>query len=220
MISGEVESGGHANWLWFAPPLHCARALVIGDITPSYEQGLATRFNRIDKIPVATVHRLFADGETTCPTCSKLIYDDGSMDAVISNDLVNQWVRNGRPPFRDPRLLAVLSECHRLLRPGGFLFLSGRNARRHPAWRRTGACLAIAEARRGFAQAGFSDIRSYFVEPSVTDAVAAVIPANRRAALAHERQRLPRGDVAMRTLCAVAGWYGRLYPDAFILAIK
>jgi hypothetical protein len=193
---------------------------VIGDVPASHEQGLATRFNRIDKISVSCLHKLSAAAPSNGSTDNKLMYEDGSIDGVISNDLVNQWPVSERSPFRDPRLLAVLSECRRLLRPGGFLFLSGRNARAHGASRRAGACLALGEARRAFARVGFSDNRTYFVEPSVVDAVAAVIPANRAAALAHERQRLPRSDVAMRMLCALTGYYERLYPDAFILAVK
>jgi hypothetical protein len=113
------------------------------------------------------------------------------------------------------------------------LFVSGPNARWHRAllrWRaaewsqfvqsdRSGGSLRLGAARRALANAGFSETRAYFVEPSAGD-VATVIPACRRAVLAYERERLPRSKVPLRALWAAGGLYELLYPDAFVLAIK
>jgi SAM-dependent methyltransferase len=220
-----------ANWLWFAPSVGRSNALVIGDITPSYLRGLSTHFDRVEKLPVASLHRAVAPPDSKA-SAGTLLYDNGSMDCVVSTNLVNAWPESGHSPFQDHRFVAALTELCRVLRPGGVLFLSGPNARWHRAlrWRaaqwgrfvqsdRSGGSLRLGAARQALARAGYSETRAYFVEPSVGD-VANVIPACRRAAMAYERERLPRTSVPLRTLWAAGGLYELLYPDAFVLAIK
>jgi hypothetical protein len=227
-----VQGGGEVNWLWLAPHVGRGCALVIGDLTSSYQDGLSTHFDRIDKVPIASLRQADA-GSTAAVLHSRLAYDDASVDCVVSNDLVGEWSPSGNSPLRDPHFGAAIAELRRLLRPGGFLFLSGQNARWHRALLRWGAdeshktgqtgrrrsTLHLGAARAMLAKAGFSETRAYFVEPSVRDA-ATVLPASRRAALAYERERLPRPNVPLRELWAASGLYELLYPDVFVLAVK
>jgi len=225
-----------ANWLWVAPDVGRALALVVGEISPVYRRGLATRFARVDEIPVFSLHEVasVADGESRAG--AHLPYDDGSVDCVISTDLVNRWSDSRQPPFRDPRFVTALAELRRVLRPNGVLFLGGRNAQWYRAWLPLGAedgpasryaphvprvrpFLQIGSARGAMAGAGFSEVRAYFVEPSIAVPLT-VVPASRRAAMAYERSRWPRGNVLLRSLSAAGGMYQLLYPGAFVLGIK
>jgi SAM-dependent methyltransferase len=228
-----------ANWLWVAPDIGRACVLIVGEIAPSYRRGLAVRFERVEQIPVAALRKVAAsvdgksDHDTQLPYEIQLPLEDGSVDCVISTDLVNRWSESRQSPFRDARFVAVLAELRRVLRPNGVLFLGGRNARWYRAWLLSRAqewtssrqplpsrpFLPVAAARGALAGAGFSEIRAYFVEPSLTDPLT-VVPATRRAALAYERSRWPRHNVLLRSLSAAGGAYQFLYPDAFVLGIK
>lgn len=236
--SHSLSSGpeGAANWLWVAPDAGRACALVVGEISAVYQRGLATRFERVDQIPVAALRQVAASADVRSFSRGQLPYDDGSVDCVISTDLVNHWSESTQPPFGDARFVAALSELRRVLRPNGVLFLGGRNARWYRAWLPMGAeewppfrhashapCtrpfLQVGSARGALGGAGFSEIRAYFVEPSIADPLT-VVPASRRAAMAYERNRWPRGNVLLRSLSAAGGMYQFLYPDAFVLGIK
>src|SRR5262245_7299523 len=211
--------GGEVNWLWFAPAAGRACGLVIGEITTPYRRGLSTRFDRLESIPLATLQRV-AVPDAHGASHARLTYDDGSVDGVVSVDLVTTWSHMHRSPFQDPQFGVVLSELRRLLRPGGFLFLSGPNARWHRTLLRRDtsgrapAGLDLREARDALVGAGFSETQAYLVEPFT------VVPASRRAALAYERQRWPRTHAFMRGLWAAVGLHELLYPEACILAIK
>ena len=208
-----------ANWLWFAPAIGHTSALVIGDISPSYLRGLSPHFERIERIPVASLYRAVVRSDPRAPGSIRFVFGEASMDFVIATDLVSGWSDSGRSPFRDPRFVAALTDIRRLLRPGGVLFLSGHNARWHRRLlRRQGPGLRLGEAKRALMRAGFAETRAYFVEPSVGD-VAAVVPACRQAAVAYERERAPRHGVPWRALWAAGALYESLYPDAFVLAI-
>lgn len=229
---GEARLSPAANWLWFAPAIGRSSALVIGEIAPSYLRGLSIHFERIEKIPIASLHQAVAGSDATALGGALAAFGEGSMDCVISMDLVRGWSDSTQSPFRDPKFVAVLQQLRRVLRPGGVLFLSGENARWHRAllrWRageharsapagRTGAALHLGTARKVLAGTGFLETRAYFVEPSAGD-VATVVPACRRAARAYERERLPRTNVRWRALWAAGGLYEYLYPDVFVLAI-
>jgi hypothetical protein len=229
---GEARLNPAANWLWFAPAVGRSSALVIGEIAPSYLRGLSTHFERIETTTLASLHRVVACSDAMASGSAPLAFGEGSMDCVISTDLVHGWSGSRQSPFRDPQFVAALTELRRLLRPGGVLFLSGENARWHRALLRgraeeparngrggrTGAALHLGTARKALAGAGFSETRAYFVEPSVGD-IATVVPACRDAALAYERERLPRTNVPWRALWAAGGLYELLYPDVFVLAI-
>lgn len=228
-----------ANWLWVAPDIGRACVLIVGEIAPSYRRGLAARFERVEQIPVVALQKIAAsadaksDGSAQLPYETQLPYEDGSVDCVISTDLVNRWSASRQSPFRDARFVTVLAELRRVLRPNGVLFLGGRNARWYRSWlmlraeewasARQAPCsrpfLPVGAARGALAGAGFSEIRAYFVEPSITDPLT-VLPATRRAALAYERSRWPRHNVFLRSLSAAGGAYHFLYPDAFVLGIK
>ncbi len=229
---GEARLNPAANWLWFAPAIGRSSALVIGDLAPSYLRGLSTHFERIERVPIASLPRAVSGPDATAPGDALAAFGEGSMDCVISTDLVQGWSDSTQSPFRDPQFVAVLRQLRQVLRPGGVLFLSGENARWHRAllrWRvrerarngnagRTGATLHLATARRVLAGTGFSETRAYFVEPSAGD-VATVVPACRRAARAYERERLPRSHLRWRALWVAGGLYQVLYPDVFVLAI-
>jgi SAM-dependent methyltransferase len=224
-----------ANWLWVAPDVGRALALVVGEISPVYRRGLATRFARVEQIPVAALHTA-ASPEHDGRRAALLPYDDSSVDCVISTDLVNRWFDSPQPPYRDPRFVAALAELRRVLRSNGVLFLGGRNAQWYRAWLPLGGedgpalryaprvpfvrpFLQVESARGAMAGAGFSDTRAYFVEPSIADPLT-VVPASRHAAMAYERSRWPRGNMLLRSLSAAGGMYRLLYPDAFVLGIK
>jgi SAM-dependent methyltransferase len=228
-----------ANWLWVAPEVGRACALIVGEISRSYRRGLAARFERVEQIPVVALQKIAAsvdarsDNSAQLPYARQLPYEDGSVDCVISTDLVNRWSESRQSPFRDARFVPVLAELRRVLRADGVLFLGGRNARWYRAWlllraeewasARQAPCtrpfLPVGAARGALAGAGFSETRAYFVEPSITDPLT-VVPASRRAALAYERSRWPRHNVLLRSLSAAGGVYQFLYPDAFVLGIK
>jgi len=225
-----------ANWLWVAPDVGRALALVVGEISTVYRRGLATRFARVEQIPVLSLRAIAStDGEASRAD-ARLPYDDGSVECVISTNLLNGWSESRQTSFRDRRFVAALSELRRVLRPDGVLFLGGRNARWYRVWLPLGAedghlmrsapnapCarpfLPVGSARGALADAGFSEVRTYFVEPSIADPVT-VVPASRRAAMAYERNRWPRRGGILRSLSAAGGLYSLLYPDAFVLGIK
>ena len=228
---------GAANWLWVAPECGRALALVIGEISPVYRRGLATRFTRVEQIPVLSLHEITSSETEASRADAQLPYDDSSVDCVISTNLLNGWIESGPTSFRDPRFVAALSELRRVLRPNGVLFLGGRNARWYRVWLPLGAengkplrsaphalggarpFLPVGSARGALADAGFSEVRTYFVEPSIADPLT-VVPANRRAVMALERGRWPRRSGILRSLSAAGGMYSFLYPDAFVLGIK
>lgn len=234
LLDGSREAGypltGAANWLWLAPRVGRSRALVIGKIAPLYRRGLSANFEQVENVPVALLH-CAAGLDPKANHSANLLYEDGSVDCVVSTDLLNAWSDTDRSPFSDPRFVAALTELRRLLTPGGLLFLSGPNARWYRALLRrgagdpgqfvrsghTGPLLHLGQARNALTRAGFSETRAYFVERSVGDAV---VPACRRATMAYERERMPRTNVSLRALWAAGGLYELLYPDAFILAIK
>jgi SAM-dependent methyltransferase len=222
-----------ANWLWVAPDAGRACALVVGEISRAYRRGLSARFERVEQIPVAALKQVAASVDGQSQFGVQLPYEDGSVDCVVSTDLVNHWPWSRHSPFRDARFVTVLAELRRLLRANGVLFLGGRNARWYRAWlllraeewasTRQAPCtrpfLPVGAARGALAGAGFSEIRAYFVEPSIADPLT-IVPASRRAALAYERSRWPRHNVLLRSLSAAGGVYQFLYPDAFVLGIK
>jgi len=222
-----------ANWLWVAPDVGRGCVLVVGEISRSYRRGLAARFERVEQIPVVALKQMASSDDRESQFRAQLPYEDGSVDCVVSTDLVNRWPGSRHSPFRDARFVAVLAELRRVLRANGVLFLGGRNARWYRAWLPLGAeefasarqarCtrpfLPVGAARGALAGAGFSETRAYFVEPSIADPLT-VVPASRRAALAYERNRWPRHNVLLRSLSAAGGVYHVLYPDAFILGIK
>ena len=234
MLDGSREAGypltGAANWLWLAPQVGRSRALVIGEIPPLYRGGLSANFEQVESVPVTSLHDA-ATLDSKGNHRANLLYEDASVDCVVSTDLVNAWPASRRSPFQDMRLVAALTELRRLITPGGLLFLSGPNARWYRALLRrgtgestrfvrsghTGPLLHLGQARNALTRAGFSETRAYFVERSVGDAV---VPACRRATMAYERERMPRTNVSLRALWAACGLYELLYPDAFILAIK
>src|SRR5262245_18950747 len=197
MLDGSREAGypltGAANWLWLAPRAGRSRALVIGEIPPLYKRGLSANFEQVDGVPVTSLHDA-ATLDSKGNHRANLVYEDASVDCVVSTDLVNAWRAWRRSPFQDLRLVAALTGLHRLLTPGGLLFLSGPNARWYQALLRRGAVessrfvrsghpgplLHLGQARNALARAGFSETRAYFVERSVGDAV---VPASRRATM-------------------------------------
>jgi SAM-dependent methyltransferase len=186
---------------------------VIGDITPAHARGLATRFDRIERMPLGYLEQVIAPSDPSAPCGGKPMHGDGSVDCVLSDDLVAKWSDSSRSPFRDPRFARVLSEIQGLLRPGGCLFLSGRNARWFGALLRRGQpYFHLGAARAALAEAGFSETRAYFADQF------SVVPACRRAVRAYER--LPGAGSAVRTWWAAGGLYELLYRDAFVLAIK
>ena len=233
MLDGSFEAGypltGAANWLWLVPRAGRSRALVIGEIPPLHKRGLSAHFEQVESVPVTSLHDATLDSKGNHR--ANLLYEDASVDCVVSTDLVNAWPASRRSPCRDPRFVAALTELRRLLTRGGVLFLSGPNARWHRAllrrgvgeWSRfvrsghTGPWLHLGQARNALTRAGFSETRAYFVERSVGDAV---VPACRRATMAYERERMPRTNVSLRALWAAGGLYELLYPDVFILALK
>jgi hypothetical protein len=91
-----------------------------------------------------------------------------------------------------------------------------RNASQGPCTR---PFLQVGSARGALGGAGFSEIRAYFVEPSIADPLT-VVPASRRAAMAYERNRWPRASGPLRSWSAAGGMYQFIYPDAFVLGIK
>jgi hypothetical protein len=212
---GQSHSAGgrEANWLWLAPEIGHARALVIGEITASHQRGLASRFDHIDRLPLGYVEHVIAPSDPSAPCGGRPMHGDGSLDCVLSLDLVTRWSGSGRSPFRDPRFAAGLFGIRSLLRPGGCFFLSGRNARWFGALLRRGqSSLHLSAARAALRAAGFSETRAYFADQF------SVVPACRRAVRAYERWPAPNST--MRAWWAAGGVVELLYRDAFVLAIK
>src|SRR4029450_10528492 len=85
----EARLNPAANWLWFAPAIGHTSALVIGDISPSYLRGLSPHFERIERIPVASLYRAVVRSDPRAPGSIRFVFGEASMDFVLRADSVS-----------------------------------------------------------------------------------------------------------------------------------
>jgi ubiquinone/menaquinone biosynthesis C-methylase UbiE len=160
-----------------------------------------------------------------------LPYANASFDWIAAQDVLDALVTHNAA---GPRVLmkAILIECRRVLRPGGGLYLRAANsqdlpslplmrflARRHQAiGNSSSVALSSRWLRRALRQAGFADVRLYYVEPS-RELPMALIPATRSAVEVYEsRGHLVRFSGRLRRLAARAGLHATLYSALVALA--
>jgi SAM-dependent methyltransferase len=191
--------------------------------TPGFSESLASvgsrlpgaldeHFERVDHLPL----------DPTAP----LPFENASVDCVALHD--------ASLAMDSPNAAALLAECSRILKPGGWLYVGMSNdasfsrVRRSPlAWAARFAfeVLVPSIVRRAMSsstdaavhRAGFAQVRRYFAWPSEASQ-RMLIPAERTAAVAHERlDRIASKRGRLRATIAGFGLYSGLYPVRIFL---
>jgi SAM-dependent methyltransferase len=205
------QMSSRANWLWMVPVPSWERALELAPEGSRLPGALDEHFERVDHLTL--------DPGATLP------YADASVDCVAIHD--------AGAALASPNAAALLAECHRILTPGGWLYIgmandaSFRNVKRSPlAWafhfarevlvpaplRRVASAIDRAMHRAGFAQT-----RRYFAWPSEASQ-RMLIPAERSASVAHERlDRIASKRGRVRAMIAAFGLFGGVYPVRIFL---
>ena len=229
-VAEQIGEGSLANWVWLADLGRRKRALDLCGGPGAMTAGLARHF--------AVVYYLESDQPLLSFSHTRFV-QDGIDNAVT--------VRAGRwgPPFRDasfdcvalhglsdrdtlelhgarskPDYRTLLLTCHRLLRPGGCLYIGLSNLH----WR--GKLREITRGRiaprplldRLLRQTGFRNVRRYYVAPSIHQP-RTILPATRRAVGAYEKWSAVGGAKGVsRRLIAWSGLHFLLFPSQLILA--
>lgn len=113
-------------------------------------------------------------------------------------------------------------EIRRVLRKGGTAMIAFENrlwpGRLRSPSHRSMASLGGGAAERRLLAAGFHEVRSFWVEPSL-HSQRSLIPARSDAVRAYERMKADlHGRVSIRALAAAVGLHGLLFPAALVLA--
>jgi len=237
----ELEPEG--NFLWMLEIDRWRSALDLMGGTAALTCALANHFDEVTyldtRAPMTAYarRRLDADGVRNVilgdgdPT--SLPYDDASFDFVAAHDVLDALLSARERSAPRPLLKAVLTECRRVLRPGGGLYLRAANSRHFgileastsvamrpqapndPSSRAAVSPRWLNESLQG---AGFRDVRLYYVEPS-REWPTALIPATPTAVRVYES----RGHFVsllgrVRRSIARAGFHTRLYSALVALA--
>jgi ubiquinone/menaquinone biosynthesis C-methylase UbiE len=163
---------------------------------------------------------------------TSLPYPTASFDWIAAQDVLDALATRAG----EARVLmkGMLAECRRLLRPGGGLYLRVANsrdfasgapfttllprARRKRKERPNVAALSPRWLETALRDAGFADVRLYYVEPS-RELPMALIPATRSAVRVYEsRGHFVSLSGRLRRLVARAGLHATLYSAQVALA--
>jgi SAM-dependent methyltransferase len=248
-LSAFADDGSLANWIWLADLERRERVLVVSGDGGTMAASLAPHFSTIYLLEANHPRLLFSqrrfaqDGVGNAVLLRASEHDPpfqhDSFDCVVLHGTLD---RQGTPagggrPDRDRG--SVLTACHRLLRPGGYLCIGATNPYWHGSSRGrqnrnrwlTQVALTLSGltgtreriATRGvlerlLRQVGFHAVRSHYATPSIYRP-RDIVPACRRAAVAYEASASADGAKAtLRRLLASLGLHSVLFPHQLILA--
>ncbi|MFL5613851.1 MAG: class I SAM-dependent methyltransferase [Gemmatimonadaceae bacterium] len=161
-----------------------------------------------------------------------LPYADASFDWIAAQDALDAMPTDDATTPWDT-MKGILTECRRVLRPGGGLYvraanrhdlgtwlpaMSARGPRQGANGNVPGAAVSARWLRNALRDAGFSDVRLYYVEPTRALPMA-LIPATRKAVAVYEsRGHLASASARFRRLMAGARLHASLYSALVALA--
>jgi SAM-dependent methyltransferase len=215
------------NWVWLTSFERRDVALDIGSVVSSMAPALSGHFgivHHVESSPLLAefAARRFAQDRLPNVIVSRssplaLPFRDGSFDCVT----VHGATASGPTAAGARASERLLSECRRVLRPAGQVYLALEN----PVWyarladrsRRGAGEHAIARSIRA---AGFEQLARYYAFPTF-DRPHVVVPATRRATLAREIVEA-RGNIrrAVRIATAFLGLFAVLSPSLIIVGRK
>lgn len=222
----EWRAGSRGNWFWLLDLPAERLAVELSRGAPTHDDLLRRRFE--------TVRHVDLDS----PVVPPLPIASAIVDCVL---LHRPWLRNDAPNVN-----ALLSECGRILRPGGCLVLAldhslsfGRSSIRRwlpravlaaPAavLRRWNARLApeprlpwpLHGLTHALRIAGFAEVRPYYVLPTI-DAPQQLIPAHRHAMAVHDALQAHIGvRSVLRRALLEAGVEAAFFPGFFLIAVR
>lgn len=223
------------NWVWLCEFERRDAALDIAAHPSPMALALARHFGVVHQIAlspdVAEMTRAHASSDdlanvdsAVVDTLDELPYQDESFDCVALHDTLHAGdgglLSRGSRRRRDE---ALLRECRRLLRPGGWLYVATSNPVWHGHARRPLDLVRSARALhraspRFIATAGFDPVHAYYALPAHRGR-RALVPATRAAAIAFEglAHGGGLGDRVRRAL-AWAALYKGLAPSLVYLA--
>ncbi len=210
-----VSHRGLGNWIWLAE-LDCwKRALQVGCISDSLAAALRIHFCHVYNLPLKDTLDFIKSCDA--PATSQWHFQDGAFDCVTLHGGFHDIYASHSPNVSQNACRRVLQQCHRVLRPGGCLYIATAN----PTWlgRRSPRRLVFSYADC-LKQLGFRTVRRFYTEPSY-DIQISIIPASRRAVLAHQgtTARTARGRLPKK-LATHIGLHNFLYPGLIQLAYK
>jgi len=221
----EWRAGSRGNWYWLVdlPTRGLAVELSLG----------ASTLDDVSRSRFETVRHF----DLMSPDLLPLPVASADVDCAL---LHRPW-----PGTDGPNARALLSECGRILRPGGCLVVALDHS---PSFGRSSVGRWLPRAlfaapgvflRRWFARswresapwplngvtyqlrrAGFADVRSYYALPTI-DAPQQLIPAHRHAIAVHEAQNADTGVRGLlRRVLLAAGLEAALFPGFLLIAVR
>jgi len=208
------------NWLWLVDLARWERALDVQGGIGTMTAALARHFSSVHYVdasrpPLQFARARFSEDRSANVACAQagagaLPYRNATFDCVVWNVAIGRGVSGVALVDSPVVLAAVLTECRRVLRPGGCLYLGIATGPVPgsvlPAGRILSALvrmvvratmqvrrverLAVARAiPRQLRAAGFARVQAFYIDPSFQQPWS-IIPARRRAVLAYERLQM------------------------------
>ena len=208
------------NWLWLVDLARWERALDVQGGIGTMTAALARHFTSVHYVdasrpPLQFARARFSEDRSANVACAQagagaLPYRNATFDCVVWNVALGRGVPGVALVDSPAVLAAVLTECRRVLRPGGCLYLGIATGPVPgsvlPAGRILSALvrmvvratmqvrrierLAVARAiPRQLHAAGFARVQGFYIDPSFQQPWS-IIPARRRAVLAYERLQM------------------------------
>jgi SAM-dependent methyltransferase len=221
-----IATDACGNWVWFTSFLRHDAALDVGAAVSSMAPALSRHFRLVHHVEASTLLAEFAarrfaqDGLRNVlvsrASASALPFRDEAFDCLTVHGTIPTTPRGARTA----RARRAFSECRRVLRPGGRIYLAFHN----PLWYGRLAAATWREATRAMIPAaraaGFRDLERYYAFPAF-DRPRVLVPGKRRAFYARETVEA-RGTVkrAARRAAALVGLYAVLAPSVVVVARK
>jgi glycosyltransferase involved in cell wall biosynthesis/SAM-dependent methyltransferase len=223
----ELQGEPRANWMWLADLPGFDRALELTAGSPVLAPALQLSFSEVNthdyRVALQRSQPMGTMGDLD--ERMRLPYGDESFDCVFIHGVWPHLMELAGAVRSDPDAL-VLSECRRVLRPGGCLYIAAFN----PRYRRLRAAAPLGQSphltaavgmmRRRLQAAGFSRCQSYYVTPSHV-IPRDIIPIARAAVSRYEQftasHSLPGW---LRRVLAAVGLHQVLFPSVAYLAYR